>query len=142
MNDPMWHALDKRRVALKAGDPKLLSKAGEIGILMRRLRKGREAEVKLMRQAEDDLELFLINTFKKSELRQVKTKAGTMALVEKDVPKITNWDEFIAHVVATKQYDLLYRRPGEKACQERWKNNENVPGVDKHHDARIRFGED
>lgn len=127
---------------IKKTDPKLLQKLGAIGIELRKARKGLEQQAGVLKAEQDALEEFLREQFTKSDLRQVKTRAGTISLSEKDVPRAQDWDKIHEHILKTKEFDLLQKRLGEKACQLRWDDGKEIPGVEKYHDARIKFGED
>lgn len=127
---------------IKPSDPKKINKLVETGIRLRALRKDLEAKAASIKKEQDAVEEFLIQNFTSADLRVVKTRAGTASLSEKDVPRATDWEAIEKHILATKEFDLLQRRLGEKACQERWNNGKEIPGVTKYHDKRIKFGED
>lgn len=127
---------------IKSNDPKRLEKLGAAGIKLRAERKALESAAALLKAEQDAVEDAIINNFTAADLRQVKTRSGTITLMEKDVPRATDWEAIEKHILATKEFDLLQRRLGEKACQERWNNGKEIPGVTKYHDKRIKFGED
>jgi hypothetical protein len=77
-------------------------------------------------------------------LTEVKTKLGVARLEGKNLPQIESpeaWATFYAHILATGQFDLLQKRFGERACQERWENGEAIPGVKKFYKIDIKLGE-
>lgn len=44
-------------------------------------------------------------------------------------PAVDDWDLLYAHILETKEWDLLQRRLGTAAVKERWDQAEEVPGV-------------
>jgi hypothetical protein len=44
-------------------------------------------------------------------------------------PAVDDWDVLYAHILETKEWDLLQRRLGTAAVKERWDQAEEVPGV-------------
>lgn len=123
-------------------DPKRLAKLAEAGLKLRLARKEKEAEAAALKKEQDELEAHLINTFGVADLREVKTKLGVVTLAEKDVPRATDWDAIWQYIIKHDARDLLQKRLGEKACQERWSNGETIPGVEQFHQKKIKFGED
>lgn len=123
-------------------DPKRLAKLAEEGLRLRLARKAKEAEASAMKKEQDALEDFLINTFTTGDLTEVKTKLGVVRMTEKDVPAAKDWDKIWAFIVQNKAYDLVQKRLGERACQERWENGTAIPGVEQYHQKKIKFGED
>ena len=50
-------------------------------------------------------------------------------VVTKTKPRITDWDAFYAHIRETGDFELMQRRPSDAAIQERWEQENEVPGV-------------
>lgn len=63
---------------------------------------------------------------------KAKSLGGTIATLNyhrKNKPKVDNWDKFYAYIKEHDAWDLLQKRAGEKAIEERWEDNIVIPGV-------------
>lgn len=121
--------------------PKTLGESIDAALAVRTARKELEAVIKQMESDETRIEEHIIASFKKSEIEGARGKHGTATLKEKDVPKVVDWDAFYAHIRKTGSFELLQRRPGEGACQERWEAKESIPGVEKFHKVDLHITE-
>lgn len=50
-------------------------------------------------------------------------------LVIKPVPQVADWPTLYAHVKATGEFDLLYKRLNASAVNQRWEDGKVVPGT-------------
>ena len=125
-------------------DPKRLVKLVSEALKMRNERLSLEAEADVFGKVEREIKEMLINNFGKADLTEVKTKLGTAKLEGKNLPQIEtpeSWPKFYAHVAKTGSWDLLQKRLGERACQERWDAGDEIPGVKKFYKLDIKLGE-
>jgi hypothetical protein len=102
-------------------------------------RKRREAEALEVKKYEDAIEEHIVKLFGAQELNGARGKLGSISLVEKDVPTVTDWDAFYAYIYKNQAWEMLQKRPGDRACQERWDAGEKIPGVDKLHKKDVRL---
>ena len=93
----------------------------------RRLELKREVDT-LVTQ-ESDLKAELIKLFQDHNVQGLTGKLATITLVQKTVPVVADWDALYAHITKTGHFELLERRIGKKAVQDRWENDDEVPGV-------------
>ncbi len=126
--------------SIKKG-PKQLVELIEAGIKLRDQRKELESKCAALGAEEKALKDFVLDTFDKADLREVKTKAGTARLAVKDVPQAEDWEKIYAHIKKTGEFDLLQKRLGERACQERWDAKVAIPGVKKFHVVTLKLGD-
>lgn len=49
----------------------------------------------------------------------------------KSVPRVSDWQEVYGYIQATGSFDLLHKRLGTKAVEERWNLGQNIPGVEQ-----------
>lgn len=82
-----------------------------------------------IKEEETALKEHIINTLPKSEASGIAGKMARVTVVNKTVPRVEDWDKFYRHVKRTGNFEMLQRRVGEKAIQERWDNGKEVPGV-------------
>ncbi len=147
-------------------DPKRLSKLVEAGIELRNERKAHEATAEALRKQEVALVNHLIENFDKADLTEVKTRLGTGRLVRKDIPQMDEatggWEAVYGHIVSGPvhamidgpkanrviaaiakggSWELLHKRLGERACQERWAEKEQIPGVRAFTQVTIKLGD-
>lgn len=126
-------------------DPKRLLKLIEAGIKLRNERKELEAQGNAILEEEKALTDFLIKTFEKADLKEVKTPLGTARLVYKDIPVMDpdtgGWDAIYAYIVKNKAWELLQKRLGERACQERWEAKQTIPGVKQFTKVTVKLGD-
>jgi len=52
-----------------------------------------------------------------------------VAMVEKVVPSVQDWDKVYSHILSTGQFDLLQRRVSDAAVKERWQAGEKIDGI-------------
>lgn len=131
--------------SIRENDPKRLPKLIEAGIKLRDARKALEAEAAKLQADQRALEDYLINTFQKDDLREVKTASGTGKLVPKSIPQKDDatggWDAIWKYIIKNKAYDLLQKRLHESAVKARWEAKEKIPGVKEFVIWVFKFGD-
>jgi len=78
-----------------------------------------------LKEATNALEALLLT----HNMRGVKSTLGSADIVDKVVYNVEDWTPFYAHVQRTGEFDLLYKRVGQKAVADRDSNNALPPGV-------------
>lgn len=107
-------------------------------------RKKAQAVADALEAEEADLKAWIIEELPKSQATGVSGKLCRVTAVRKEVPRIENWPQFYAGIVAEYQshvrrkdgqqdgaFSLLQRRVGEAAVKERWEGGHGVEGVGK-----------
>jgi hypothetical protein len=126
-------------------DPKRLSKLIEAAFSLDTARKSLEKQAEALEKEVRAIKEHLIQKFDKSDLTEVKTSLGTARLSKKDVPTVDDstggWDAIYKYITKHKAWDLLQKRFGEKACQERWDAKVTIPGVKKFNKVDIKLGD-
>lgn len=90
-----------------------------------------KAQERLISAEEEALEQTLIKEFGKAKVEGMRGKLGQAYLDRKVVPRVTDWEKYWGHIKKTGHFDLLQKRPGEVACQERWDEGKNIPGCEQ-----------
>lgn len=102
----------------------MLYKLREVRLVAQRALKAREEE-------EDALETHILESFTKDKVEGAKGEVAQASRLPWERPIIADWDKFIAHVMKTKQFDLLQKQVPKRAVEERWAAGKAVPGLDK-----------
>jgi hypothetical protein len=135
---PAWRSIQDN-------DPKRLVKLISAGIELRNQRKELERLAKVLGDEEHEIEKSLLNDFDKADLQEVRTPLGVGRLVKKDIPVMDpdsgGWEAIYKYIVKHKAWEILTKRLGEKACQERWEAGEKIPGIKPFTKAHIKFGD-
>jgi len=76
-----------------------------------------------------ELERELSGKMVKLKLGNAGGRRARAEFVEKEFGRVDNWEVFYAYIAKTKAFDLLQRRPNNKALAERWDAKKKVPGV-------------
>jgi hypothetical protein len=114
-----------------AAFPKKIGSCIDNLVALRSKRKEVEREAESIKDQEKALEEHLLREFGKAALDGARGSKGSAKIDEKDTPRVTDWEAFYAYIHKNKAWELLQKRPGERACQERWEENEEIPGVEK-----------
>ena len=83
------------------------------------------------------LEDYLINHFEKEKLDGAKGRLGSVSLAPKDVPQVKDKAAFLRWMAENDAADCLYGRAVEEACNLRWKDGINIPGIEKFHKVNL-----
>lgn len=133
-----WRAIPK-------DDPKRLAKLAEAAFKLDQVRAEAAATAEAAKSKVREIKEEIINNFSKADITEIKTKLGTARLDAKNVPNIDpdtgGWDAVYKYITKHKAWDILQKRFGEKACQERWEAGEEIPGVKKFWKMDIKLGE-
>lgn len=109
----------------------------QVGAMVDRLYKAREARLKLQRQV-DDLKRDEYDALEavKAALREIGTEgaSGKIARFERKRPKIVpiiqDWDAFRKYVTRNKAWEMLQKRVNTAAIRERLEDGKKVAGVE------------
>jgi hypothetical protein len=96
------------------------------------LYKVREARLALQRLAEYHQELetkisnFFIDTLPRTDTTGISGVIARVQINIKPIPQVEDWDKLYAYVIKHKAFELLQRRLGEKAINERLEAGEGA----------------
>lgn len=85
------------------------------------------------------VEDHFVNKLAVGESSGVQGHKARVQITESVVPVVAeaDWPKFYAHILKTKEFELLNRAPNRVAIKERWEAHKNVPGVTKFHAKRV-----
>jgi hypothetical protein len=89
-----------------------------------------QKQVDQMGEVERQYETHILNTFDKSELKGAKGDIANASIKNTVIYQIADWDAFANYVAETKQFDLLRKQPGSRACAERFDAGDTIPGIE------------
>lgn len=108
--------------------PKSLGACADLLFDIKSRRLELQHEVDALQEQETALSNYIIDTVPKGDTG-ASGKHHRVTIVPKIVVQVEDWDKFYAYIARTKAWELLQRRPGEKAIAERWDNGKEVPGI-------------
>lgn len=130
---------------IPAEDPKRLALLTQEAFRLDTQRKGLEKEAEAISKEVRQIKDALIADFDKGALKEIHTSLGVARLVRKDVPTVDTetggWDAVWKYITKYKAYELVQKRFGEKAVQERWDAGESIPGVKRFTKIDIKLGD-
>lgn len=74
-------------------------------------------------------ETILLKELDAQGLSRTANDKASVSINEDTVPDVSDWDEFYDHILVTKDFGLLQRRPSSTAYKEILKLGESVPGL-------------
>lgn len=119
-----------KKLALKI--PKSIPAAVDMYWEYNQRRLALQREVDAIEVDEKLLKEHLVQTIPKSNSTGVAGKLASVKVVTKDIPTVTDWDKFYAHIAKNRAkgaFALLGRRLSDTAIREIWDNGKTVPGV-------------
>lgn len=130
---------------IPAEDPKRLALLTQEAFRLDMKRKSMEKEAEAISKEVRQIKDALISDFDKGALKEIHTSLGVARLMRKDVPTVDTetggWDAVWKYITKHKAYELVQKRFGEKAVQERWDAGESIPGVKRFTKIDIKLGD-
>lgn len=93
--------------------------------------------VEELEKVENFIKQYLIDNLPKNDATGVTGKLARATRIPKEIPQVKDWPAFYAHIKKTGDFDLLQRRVGEKAINERLEAGKKVPGIEIFRTATI-----
>ena len=128
---------------LKAKYPKTLGACIDLGFSLREKRKALEAQAEKVSEEEAALAEYILEQFKDQKIDGARGKKGLASFVPKKVPVIDidlgGWPALYKHIQKSGDFELLQKRLGEKAVQERWDAGKAIPGVKPFIKKQLKF---
>lgn len=112
--------------------PKTLGATADLLLEIKNKRLAADKAAKVLKKQETWLGNFFIDRLPKDDARGSAGKLARVTLFPKVKPTVEDWDKFYAYIAKTKSWELLQRRVGEKAIQERWDAKKEVPGIGRY----------
>lgn len=109
--------------------PKTMGACADLLYATRQLRLDAQKKIGELEATESALKEHIINTLPKSDSSGVAGKLARVSVETKIVPKVEDWDKLYAHVLKTKNFNLLQRQVSRGVVEEIWQNKKQVPGV-------------
>jgi len=75
----------------------------------------------------EKIEGYILKAFEAQGVESVKTASGTAYRATQTSATVADWDSFLAHVVARKEWELLERRCAKKAVETYTEDNGTLP---------------
>lgn len=98
-----------------------------------KLRKERhdiEKKAEAVKEKETELEGYILETFKKTDLDGARGKMAVVGVSQSTVPSVKDWDKLYKYIKKEDAWDLLQKRVSATAYRERMDAKEVVPGVE------------
>lgn len=97
------------------------------GLEAMRLEAQKAAEA--LKKFQTALEDWFIEQLPAEDATGTAGKLGRVEIKRKTIPTVEDWPKFYAYVKKTGAFELMQRRLSDKAIDERWEANKEVPGV-------------
>jgi len=88
-----------------------------------------DKEVEKLKEQESATKQALMDMLQAEGINSVGDAQKVYALVQKDEPVAEDFAKLYAHIQATGEFELLYRRINPTSIKERWENKVEVPGI-------------
>jgi hypothetical protein len=89
-----------------------------------------QSQADALETTEKALKEHIINTLPKSKTTGVAGRLARVRVGTDTVPTVKDWKALHAHILKTKDWELLGRTIGRAAIEERWEHGKKVPGVE------------
>lgn len=109
--------------------PKSLPACADLYQQVREARLAKDKEAKALKDDENALSDYLIENLSKNESMGIAGKLARVTIVPKLIPTVEDWPAFYAYIKKNNAFELLQRRVGQEAVNERWEEGKTVPGV-------------
>lgn len=127
----------------KVSYPASLGACIDLGFKLREMRKVLEGKAQELQEQETALKEHILECFKDQKIDGARGKKGLASFVAKLVPQVDpdqgGWPAVYKYIAKHGAWELLQKRFGEKAVQERWDAGESIPGVKAFTNKQIKF---
>jgi len=100
---------------------------------------GLNSDLKILKEEQDHIDFLLMQRMDADGLSLTKNDRAKVFITETTVAKVEDWDVFYAHILRNKAFELLERRPANKAYRELLDIGEDVPGLSSNTLRRVNF---
>lgn len=88
-----------------------------------------EKKVEELKKQEAEAKDEIIRELAANRLESATGKTCTASISKNTVPTVKDWSAFHRYIIEHDALDLLEKRAAKGACQARWENEEEIPGV-------------
>lgn len=114
---------------------KLMEKRAAIG---EELTKA-NARVKELNEQKMEVDSAIMAKADSEEVPRLSNGDYTASISTEDYPQVLDWEAFYEHILATREFSLLQRRPSAAAYRETVKIDGQVPGVETRTIRKVSF---
>lgn len=82
------------------------------------------------KEALEKQQYIIIKAMDEVGLTNIRTEHGSVSRNTRTVFRVSDWDTYIAYMIAEGDYSLVQQRPGQKSVDERFKEGITVPGIE------------
>lgn len=104
---------------------------------LREQRKLVEARAELIKEDEDRIKDYLLNTMNKDELGKLAGKLAQCSVSKSLKPRVTDWDALNKYILEHDAWDLRNKAANAAAFKARWEAGEDIPGTEKFFDVSL-----
>lgn len=118
------------------------SQLAQLATEFKRLQEQRletDKQAKELKQQEELMKVQILEGLATLDISSIGTGEYQVARKLKEVPVVTDWEEFTKYVLATQDLSLLERRPSKAALTERRTGGNAVPGTGTFTDYSLSF---
>mgnify|MGYP003634310510 CR=1 FL=1 len=99
---------------------------------------GLNSDLKILKEEQDHIDFLLMQRMDADGLSLTKNDRAKVFITETTVAKVEDWDAFYEHILS-KAFELLERRPANKAYRDLLEIGEDVPGLSSNTLRRVNF---
>lgn len=110
--------------------PKTLGACADALYTIRQERLKAQKVVDELETNEKAIKAHVIDTLPKSNASGIAGKLARVTVTTKTIAQVQDWPSFYAYVAKNKAFEMLQKRLGDAAIQERWDAGKKVPGVE------------
>jgi hypothetical protein len=105
----------------------------------KQLMDGLNSDLKILKEEQDHIDFLLMQRMDADGLSLTKNDRAKVFITETTVAKVEDWDAFYEHILSNKAFELLERRPANKAYRDLLEIGEDVPGLSSNTLRRVNF---
>jgi hypothetical protein len=98
-----------------------------------------DRQAKALKEQEDLTKIRILEGLAALNISSIGAGGYQVTRKPKDIPVVTDWEEFTKYIIDTKDLSLLERRPSKAALTERRTGGNAVPGTGTFTDYSLSF---
>jgi hypothetical protein len=88
------------------------------------------ADLKESKESLEQQQYIIIKAMDEVGLTNIRTEHGSVSRNTRTVFRVSDWDTYIAYMIAENDFSLVQQRPGQKSVDDRYKEGITVPGIE------------
>jgi hypothetical protein len=113
--------------------PKSVGLCADLYSEVRALRLAMDKEVEQVKKREAEIREHIISNLSKSDDTGAAGLKYRAQIVTKSVPKLTDWSAFTGYILENDRFDLIQKRPSDKAIMDMLADGKAIPGIEQMH---------